>query len=91
MSSETECQVARSWVEVRSFHMRLFGVVYVTCSDFHDGSKKGTASVHQIFCQSWEKCYGDRHNDSPSLRGPKLESGAGVSMACPVQDRLHIS
>jgi hypothetical protein len=35
-------------VDVRSFHTRLFGVVYVTCGDFHDGSEKGTASVHQI-------------------------------------------
>jgi hypothetical protein len=26
----------------------------VTCGDFHDGSKKGKASVHQILCQSWE-------------------------------------
>jgi len=24
----------------------------VTCGDFHDGSEKGTASVHQILCQS---------------------------------------
>jgi hypothetical protein len=39
--------VARSWVEVGSFHTRLFGVVYVTCDDFHDGSEKGTASVQQ--------------------------------------------
>jgi len=61
--------------------------VYVTCGDFHYGSEKGTASVHQILCQSWEKCFGDPHNDSTSIRGPKLESCAGVSMACPVQDR----
>jgi hypothetical protein len=27
--------------------MRLSGVVYVTCGDFHDGSEKGTASVQQ--------------------------------------------
>jgi len=69
MSSESVCQVARSWVDVGSFHMRLFGVVYVTCGDFHDGSEKGTASVHQILCQSWEKCYRDPHNDSTSLWG----------------------
>ena len=91
MSSESVCQVTRSWVEVRSFHTHLFGAVYVTCGDFHDGSEKGTASVHQILCQSWEKCYRDPHNDSTSLRGPNLESCAGVSMACPVQDRSHIS
>jgi hypothetical protein len=30
MSSESVCQVARSGVEVGSFHTRLFGVVYVT-------------------------------------------------------------
>jgi hypothetical protein len=59
MSNESVCQVARSWVDVGSFHTRLFGVVYVTVGDFHDGSEKGTASVHQILCQSWEKCYGD--------------------------------
>jgi hypothetical protein len=28
MSSESVCQVARSWVDVGSFHTRLFGVVY---------------------------------------------------------------
>ena len=48
MSIESMCQVARSWVEVRSFHARLFGVVYVTCGDFHDESEKETESVHQI-------------------------------------------
>jgi hypothetical protein len=42
-------------VDAGSFHTRLFGVVYVICGDFHDGSEKGTASVHQILCQSWEK------------------------------------
>jgi len=91
MSSESVCQVARSGVDVGSFHTRLFGVVYVTSGDFHDGSMKGTASVHQILCQSWEKCCRDPHNDSASLWGPKLELCAGVSVACPVQDRLHIS
>jgi len=40
MSSESVCQVARSWVEVGSFHTRLFGVVYVTCGEFYDGSEK---------------------------------------------------
>jgi len=56
MSSESVCQVACSWVDVGSFHMHLFGVVFVTCGDFHDGSEKGTASVHQILYQAWEKC-----------------------------------
>jgi hypothetical protein len=28
MSSESVCQVARSWVDVGSFHTCLFGVVY---------------------------------------------------------------
>jgi hypothetical protein len=55
MSSETVCEVTRRWVNVGSFHTRLFGV----CGDFHDGSEKGTASEHQILCQSSEKCYGD--------------------------------
>ena len=85
------CQVARRWVNVDSFHTRLFGVVYVTCGDFHDGSQKGTASVHQILCQFWEKCYGHPQNDSTRLRGLKLESYTGVSMAYPVQDRSYIS
>jgi hypothetical protein len=31
MSSEPACQVARSWMDVGSFHKRLFWVVYVTC------------------------------------------------------------
>jgi hypothetical protein len=47
MSSESVCQVARSWVGVSSFHTRLFGVVYMTCGDFRDGSKKGTVCVQQ--------------------------------------------
>jgi len=51
-----------------SFHTPLFGVVYVTCGDFHDRPEKGTESVHLILCQSREKCYGDLYNDSTSLR-----------------------
>ena len=74
-----------------SFYTRLFGVVYVTCDDFPDGSEKETASVHQVLCQYWEKCYRDPQNDSTRLQGPKLESYTGVSMAYPVQDRSHIS
>jgi hypothetical protein len=54
MSNESVCQVACSWVDVGSFHMHLFGVVYVACGDFHDGSEKGTASMHQTLSQSWE-------------------------------------
>jgi len=54
MSSESVCQVACSWVDVGSFHKCLFGIVYMTCGNFHDGSEKGTASVHQILCQSWK-------------------------------------
>ena len=72
MPSESVCQVSRSWMDVGNFQTRLFGVVYVTCGDFHDGSEKGTANVHQILCQSWGKCYGEPHNVSTSLRGPKL-------------------
>ena len=60
----------------------------MTCSD---RSEKGTANVHQILCQSWEKCYRDPYNDSTSLQGPKLESCAVVSMACPVQDQLMMT
>jgi len=91
MSSESVRQVAHSWVDMGSFHTQLYGVVYMTCGDFHDGSEKGTASVLQILCQSWEKCHGDPHNDSTSLWGPKLESDTGVSIARPVQDRSHIN
>jgi hypothetical protein len=40
MSSESVCQFARSWVNVVIFHTRLFGVVYVTCGNFHGGSEK---------------------------------------------------
>jgi hypothetical protein len=36
MSSELVCQVAHSSVDVGSFHTRLFGVVYVTCGNFHE-------------------------------------------------------
>ena len=72
MLSESVCQVARSWVEVGSLNTRVFGVLNVNCDDVHDGSEKGTASVYQILCQSWEKWYGDNHTDSTSLRGPKL-------------------
>jgi hypothetical protein len=80
MSSESVFHVAHSWVDVGSFHTHLSGVVNVTCSNFHDGSDKGTASVPQILSQSWVKCYGDH-----------IELYAGFSMACPVQDQLHIS
>ena len=86
--NESVCQVAHNGLEVGSFHTPLFGVVYVTCGDFHDGSKKGTASVHKILCQSWEKCYEDPQVDSTSLQGPNLELCTGVSMTCPIQDRF---
>jgi hypothetical protein len=48
MSSGSVCQVACSWVDMGSFHMCLFEVVYVTCGDFHNGSGKGTASMYKI-------------------------------------------
>ena len=53
MFSESACQVSRRWDEVGSFYKGLFGVVYVTRGDFHDGSEKRTATVNQILCQSW--------------------------------------
>jgi hypothetical protein len=52
MSSESVCQVARSWVDVGSIHTRLFGYVCVTRGDVNEGSEQGTVSVHQILCQS---------------------------------------
>jgi len=90
MFSESVCQVSRRWDD-GSLYTRLFGVVCVTCGDFHDGSEKGTASVHRILCKSWEKCYRNSRNDSTRLRGPKIESYTGVPIACLVQDRSHIS
>jgi hypothetical protein len=91
MSSESVCQVACDWVDMGSFHMRLFEVMYMNCGVPHSESEKGTVSVHQILCQSWKVCYGDPHNYSPSLHVPNFESYAGVSIAWPVQDRSHIS
>jgi len=84
MFGKSACQVSRRWDDVGRYYTRLFGVVYVTRGDFYDESEKGTASVHQMLCQSWEKCYGNPQNDSTRLQGPKLESCSGVSMACPV-------
>jgi len=78
MFSESACQVSRRWDDVGSFDTCLFGVVYVTRGNFHNGSEKGTASVHQILCQSWEKCYRNPQNDSTRLQEPKLESYTGV-------------
>ena len=49
MSSESVCRVARSWVEVGSFHTRLFGVVYLTCGDFHDGIRKSNRECASNF------------------------------------------
>jgi hypothetical protein len=63
----------------------------MTCGNFHDGSEKGTASMHHFLCQSWKKWYVDPHSDSTSLQGPSLELYTGVSMACLVQDWSHIS
>jgi hypothetical protein len=91
MFSESACQVSHRWDDVVSFYARLCGVVYVTRGRFGNGSEKGTASVHQILCKSWEKCYRNPRNDSIRLRGPKLESYTGVSVACPVQGWSHIS
>jgi hypothetical protein len=36
MSSESVCQVARSWVDMGSFHTRLFGVVYFTIASVQE-------------------------------------------------------
>ena len=90
MFSESACQVSRRCDDEGGFYTGLFGVVYEIQGDFRDGSEKGTASVHQILCQSWEKCYRNPRNDLTRLRGPKIESYTGVSMACPDQDGSHI-
>ena len=91
MFSQSACHVSCRWDDVGGFYKGLLGVVYVTRGDFHDGSEKGAVSLHQILRQSWETCYRNPTNDSARLRGPKLQSYTGVSMACPVQDRSHIS
>ena len=91
MFSESTCQVSRRWNDVVSFYARLCGVVYVMRGGFGNGSEKGTASVNQILYKSWEKCYRSPRNESTRLRGPKLESFTGVSVACPVQGWSHIS
>jgi hypothetical protein len=44
VSSESVCPFACNWVDVGSFHTLLFGVMYVTCADFHDGSEKRPGS-----------------------------------------------
>ena len=91
MPSESVCQVARIWVDVGSFHTRLFGVVYVTCGDFHDGSETGTASAHQILCQSCDKWHGDSYNDSTSLRGVVHRRFNGMPGSRPVAQQLTMT
>jgi len=91
MFSESACQVSLRQHDVGSFYTRLFGVVYVTRGDFHDGPEEGTESVHHIFVPSLGKFYGNPQYDSTSLLGPKLESYTGVSMSYPVQEWSHIS
>jgi hypothetical protein len=49
VSSESVCQVARSCVDVGSFYTRLFGVVCVTCDDFHDWSEKWNSECASKF------------------------------------------
>jgi hypothetical protein len=91
MSSESVCQVACSCVDMGSFHTCLFGDVYVTCGDLNDGSEKGTASVHQILCQSWEKCYRDPPTVIHQAFRDQILGCTCVSMVCLVHDRSHIS
>jgi hypothetical protein len=50
MSSESVCQVARSWVDVGSLHMHLFGVVYVTCVFTMDHRKEQRMCIK--FCDN---------------------------------------
>jgi hypothetical protein len=50
MSSESVCQVARSWVEVGRFHTRLFGVAYFAIAsvrEFLDTALYGVGRVSQ--------------------------------------------
>jgi hypothetical protein len=78
MSSESVCQAARSWVEVGSFHTRLFGVVYVTCGDF---------DMIYIFNRSWVDTRGQQYithlhtNSTHNTEIGKLES-AGRAPSC---------
>jgi hypothetical protein len=36
MSSESVCQIAYSWVDMGSFHTRLFGVMYFTIASVQE-------------------------------------------------------
>jgi hypothetical protein len=65
MSSDSVCQVARSWVDVGSFHTCLLGVVYMNCGDFHDGSEKKTVSVQHCVNAISGKTRSDCHSNPP--------------------------
>jgi hypothetical protein len=39
-------------VDVGSFYTCLFGDVYATCGDFHDGSEKGNVLTHQFLAKN---------------------------------------
>jgi hypothetical protein len=53
MSSESVCQVARSWVDVGSFHTRLvvrFVIFYSVSPEYH-----GYTLVHDAIVPSWHE------------------------------------
>jgi hypothetical protein len=56
MSSESVYQVARSWVEVGSFHTRLFGVVYFAVASVREFLNTLSYRFHGIkFMKIWKK------------------------------------
>jgi hypothetical protein len=56
MSSESVCQVARSWVDVSIIHTRLFGVVYFAIASFRE------------FLDTPSYCRGEESGDSTTVR-----------------------
>jgi hypothetical protein len=92
MSSESVCQAAHSWVDVGSFHTRLFEFVCVTCSDFRGGSER-KKRVSITFCANLEKSATETITKilHVKLREPNLELYTAVSIACPDQNRLQLS
>jgi hypothetical protein len=73
VSNESLCQVARNWMGMGSFRTRLFGVMYVTCGDFHDGPEKGTVSSPSSFWQN-TKCLSSPTHRNPLILHPVTSS-----------------
>jgi hypothetical protein len=72
MSSESVCQVARSWVDVGSFHTRLF-IIFMIC----------TASVRNILDISSYVLFGNATLTRHSVRHLLLQSENIITNAHP--------